>query len=127
MTTDEIEIKLEILADLRQAIADTVTRKEAEKAAALPDEVLQKLEEIESAYAPGLEDLASQVAELEAKIKPATVAAGHTIHGSRLMCVFFAPPVKWNSEKLAGMMELIPQLAGARTVGEPSAQIRTRK
>ncbi len=65
-----------------------------------------------------------KISELEEQAKQAVLEAGDTVKGGALQAVYSKPRVTWDSKQLDGLMIVIPELAQARKVGQPSVSIR---
>jgi hypothetical protein len=87
-------------------------------------EIRQAVADIEVEFAQKGEAVTANIATLEAEIKAAVLAEGATAKGDHLMAVFNKGRTSWDGKKLEGMMALIPQLAEARKVGEPTISFR---
>lgn len=98
--------------------------REKAKDAAIPQEVKATLEEIAFEFSPKQEAISEKIATLEAEVKTAVLTEGATVKGGALQAVFTKGRTTWDSKKLDGMASLIPQLADARKVGEPTVSIR---
>ncbi len=95
-----------------------------DKARAVPEEVKKVLADIDAEYAPKMETVNKQIADLEAQIKTAVLESGATAKGGALQAVFTKGRVTWDSKQLEGLMIAVPQLSQARKEGQPSVSIR---
>jgi len=95
-----------------------------DKKNAVPVDVQKVLNEIAAEFDPQIHDVESKIAELEEQVKQAVLQEGDTVRGGALQAVYSKPRVTWDSKQLDGLMIVIPELAQARRVGQPSVSIR---
>ncbi len=116
--------KLDRLAGLRAAPDAIRLKKQALIDTILTAEIQSKLAEIDADFAYPLLAAQQAAADLEEEIKAEVIATGATIKGAHLMAVYAKGRVSWSSQKLEGMMSLIPQLKDARKEGYPTVSFR---
>lgn len=124
MTEDEIKAKLDKLADFQAQLDVLNMDKQALIDTVLTAEVKQKLADIEAEFAGKSEDASKNRAALEEEIKAAVKEHGASVKGTALHAVWVKGRTSWDSKKLEGLMMVVPQLAEARTIGEPSVSLR---
>ena len=124
MNTQE---KLNRLYELRTAVSDTESKKQAEIDTILTPGILAHIEEIRKKWDDTTESMVSEIAELEAEIKADVLNGGETVKGDKLMATWNKGRVSWDGKLLDGMAKIIPQLETARKVGEPTVTIREVK
>lgn len=95
-----------------------------DKKNAVPADVQKVLNEIAAEFDPQIHDVESKIAELEEQAKQAVLQEGDTVRGGALQAVYSKPRITWDSKQLDGLMIVIPELAQARRVGQPSVSIR---
>ncbi len=120
----DIKSKLDQLADLRAAPDAIRLQKQALLDTILTPEIKQAIAEIDAEFAPKLNAAEEQAAALEAEIKADILAHGATVKGAAMMAVWNKGRVSWDAKLLEGMMALIPQIAQARSEGQPTVTIR---
>ena len=113
----------EALTAEQQALIDSI----------LTPEILAKVEEIKSEFAPKFEALENDTAylakkqeadTLTAEIKDDVVSAGETIKGSCLMAVYVKGRVSWDTKALDGYCVAHPEVEQFKKIGDPSVAIR---
>ena len=122
--SEEIRQKLNELSDLQLGQDVIRLRKQEEIDQVITPEIKVKLAEIDAKYLGESSDLQTKIAELDGFIRKAVLDLGTSIKGSRLHAVWTKGRVSWNADKLEGMITLIPQIAEAKKVGEPTVAIR---
>jgi hypothetical protein len=88
------------------------------------DSIEQRRREIEEEFSGKNEDVDKNIEALEKEIKEETKSIGSTVKGKHFMAVYNKGRVTWNTDKLDGMVSLIPQIKDARKEGEPSITLR---
>ncbi len=121
----DIQTKLDRLAELRAAPDAIRLAKQAIVDTILTDAIKAQLADIDAEFAPQLNAAQEAAETLEAEIKFDILANGASVKGAHLQAVWNKGRVSWDSKKLDGMMSLIPQLAQARSEGQPSVTIRS--
>lgn len=91
---------------------------------ALMASVQPALNDLDAEYKPKMTAIDVNKASLEAEVRSETISAGKTVKGQYIQCVYSSPRVTWDSKQLDGLMIVLPQLAQARKVGEPSTSFR---
>jgi uncharacterized protein YifE (UPF0438 family) len=126
-TTDESASwpKLRELAEVRSYADGIAARKEADRAVILAT-IQAKLDAIEAQYAAELEEANRAVAELEAEVKAAVLAAGKSVRAGPVHAVFYRGSVTWDSKRLAEYAQRNPDVEQFRRVGAPRVSIRYR-
>lgn len=119
-TTEMLEALTELYA---QRDLLTIDRKRAESAA-MPQEVIDAMNDIAAEYAPKEIAVAEKIAQMEEEVKLAVTSEGATVKGGALQAVFAKGRVTWETKGLDGLMIAYPDLAKFRKVGAPSVSIR---
>ena len=114
------------LTDYRSRLDALNLEKQVAIDAVLTPEIRAELEAIDAEFAEKAEGAQLNIAELEANIKHCVLEYGSTVKGNYLMAVWNKPRTTWDSKKLEGMIAIIPQIAKARKIGEPTVTIRIR-
>ena len=120
---------LEALSDLsaKKQIADIY----ADEFKRRHDEIILKVKPELDALAEELESkmLVSGVdmGNAEAKVKALVIEYGKSVKGELLHAVYAKGKTTWDGAKLSGMVAIIPQIAEACKVGQPSVSIREVK
>lgn len=87
-------------------------------------EVRNALADIEFEFEGKYAGVDAKIAELTEQVKQAVIENGESAKGSFLHAVYAKGRVSWDSRKLEGLMMVIPQVAEARKIGDPSVSIR---
>lgn len=116
--------QIEQYSQLGFALDQLELEKKALKDQVIPQELKDKLAEIDAEYADKSASLSEQRGIYEEAIKQAVLAAGKTIKGNHHSFVFTKGRVTWDGKKLDGMMSIIPALRDARREGDPSVSVR---
>lgn len=122
-----IEEKLDALAEYKDDLDAINGQYDTMRDATIPDEIKNALVTLEEDRTHATEELKNIIAALEGEIKSDVLKVGKTIKGSKLQAVWSKGRTTWDGKKLAGMEALIPGLAAAKTVGDPSVSIRVVK
>ena len=110
----ELQAQLDLANMKKQELIDAV----------ITPEIKAQIADIDQEFAGPIETIGSNMADLTARIKEQVEIIGSTVKGNSYMAVWSKPRVSWDSKALDGMMNLIPQLAKARSEGQPSVSIR---
>ena len=116
--------KVERYSDLGAGIALAEQEKKALIDSVTPQEVKDKIAEIEAEYADKIEGMTNEKAVLEAEIKGEVLASGRTIKGNTHAFTFTKGRTSWDSKLLDGYAVAHEEILVARKVGEPSVSIR---
>ena len=92
--------------------------------AAIPEEVETALADVDAEFTPKLDAIDQKISALEEDAKAAVLSEGATVKGNVLQAVYTKGRVSWDNKKLEGLMMIVPQLEGARSVGQPTVSIR---
>ena len=92
--------------------------------AAIPEEVETALADVDAEFTPKLDAIDQKISALEEDAKAAVLSEGATVKGNVLQAVYTKGRVSWDNKKLEGLMMIVPQLEGARSIGQPSVSIR---
>lgn len=95
--------------------------------AATPQEIRQRISEIDAEFSPKIKAAADNAAELEKQIKQAVLESAETSKGAALMAVWSKGRVSWDTAALDGYLKAHPELQDLRKQGEPSVSIRAIK
>ena len=93
-------------------------------AEAMPEEVRQRMAEIEAEFSGKAEAVNENIAALEAEIKADVLTGGKTVKGATLMAVWSKGRVTWDAKSLDGFAVAHPEILYARKEGDPSVSIR---
>lgn len=117
----------EILAKLEEAYSerDVLNLEQARLLdEAMPQEVKARIAEIGAEFLPMHQAVDEKIAALEEQAKQAVIRSGQTIKSKYIQAVYSKGRVTWDSKKLEGLMMIVPQLEGARKVGEPTVRLQ---
>ena len=118
---------LDQYSDMVIMLDDLRVQKERLIDSVLTPEIKEKLQEIEAEFAPKFDALEEKKSEFEAEVKSLVAQGGATVRGSTHMAVYSKPRTSWDTKMLEGLMMVIPQIADARKIGNPSVSIRVLK
>lgn len=104
----------DVLALDKQKLVDTV----------LTDEIKAKLAEIDAEFSEKAQAVDANAALVEAQVKTLVAGIGKSVKGKYLHAVLSKGRVSWDTKKLEGLMMIVPNLAEARSEGNPSVSIR---
>jgi uncharacterized protein involved in exopolysaccharide biosynthesis len=118
-----IETMLDDLAELRARLDLLNIEKET-----LRDNILapvkQQLADLNTEFAPALENLNSSMATVEAQIKQAVLERGASVKGERLQAVYSKPRESVDMKAFSGYCVAHPDARQLLQVGAPSVSIR---
>jgi len=123
----EIEKLLDDLAEMRSNLRETETGKQALIDSVLTDEIRQKMDDIETEFAPLLANVQERIAKVESAIKEAVLQSCKTVKGRSLQAVWSKPRVTWDTKALDGYVAAHPEVEQFRKEGRPSVSIRLVK
>jgi septation ring formation regulator EzrA len=125
-TFEQTEKMLNALSDLQcqREVIDLDKQKMIDSV--LTPEIRKQIADIEVEFACLYPAVDEKITALTTQVKEAVISQGETVNGEHLQAVFMKGRTSWNTEKLDGMMALIPQLVEARKTGDPSVSIRRR-
>jgi hypothetical protein len=123
---DQIEAKLEELADLKQT-ADSARRDYEAKRNAILRVVEKELGDLEAEFQPLIEASGPRISTLEQEIKDAVLQHGASVKGTRLSAVFSKGRTTWDREELDGYAKDHPEILRFQQVGKPSVTLRDLK
>lgn len=118
---------LDQYSDIVIMLDDLRVQKERLIDSVLTPEIKEKLQEIEAEFAPKFDALEEKKGEFEVEVKNLVAQGGETVRGSTHMAVYSKPRISWDTKMLEGLMMVIPQIADARKIGDPSVSIRVLK
>jgi len=110
---------------LRKANLDA--RKQEQIDNIITEEIKSFLLDVDTMFADEADQLNRELAEAEAEVKKAVLEIGETLRGTTHMAVYSKPRVSWDTKMLDGLALVMPQLAEAKTIGQPSVSIRLIK
>jgi phage host-nuclease inhibitor protein Gam len=113
-TLAEYQAQRDVMELEAQSLKDTI----------LTPEIKAQLAAIDAEFADKSAAVDANIAALTEQIKAAVVAGGATVKGAHLQAVYTKGRVSWDSKILDGLAMVIPQIAEARKVGDPSVSIR---
>ena len=94
------------------------------KEQAIPAEIKETLIAIDVEYNQKIDAIDELIGALEGQIKSAVLQGGGAIKSEHYQAVFVKGRITWDTKKLDGISILIPELSQAKSVGEPTVQIR---
>ncbi len=89
----------------------------------VPDEVKEKLKEIDAEFAPNERSLQQRASELDAQIRLGVVSVGHSVIGDALRGTFVKGQVKWLTDGLDAYIIDHPDLGKFRTQKPPTCRV----
>ena len=113
----DVVLKKAALESKKQELVDKV----------ITPEIKAQLADIDAEFSEVEAMLNRELTEAEAEVKQAVLETGDTVRGSTHMAVFSKGRVSWDTKMLDGLALVMPQLAEAKTVGQPSVSIRLIK
>lgn len=122
-----IEQNLDRIAELEDMIANVSEKAEQQKRELMPDDVRIAFDVIDEQVDEAVTAAANEIEFLKEATKAEVMLVGKTIKSTRYQAVWNKPRVKWDTDKLEGMIALIPAIAEARSFGEPSITFRRVK
>lgn len=120
----DIVAKLNKLSELRDSKIAILAKKQELSDSVLTEEVKNQLADIEAEFMTPISLADEEIAALEAEIKKDVIAHGQTVKGENLQAIYVKGRVSWDTDKLDGMIALIPALGTARSTGEPTVTYR---
>ena len=86
-----------------------------------------KMAELNAEMVDKTDEISTEIAELEAKIKAVVLNAGATVKSQYLQAVYSKPRVSWDTRALDGYAKANPDVLAFRKTGKSSVSIRTVK
>jgi phage host-nuclease inhibitor protein Gam len=116
---DDLQLQLDGIQKEQVALIESVMPK-------VPQEILDKVEEIREEFLPKLEKISEDMRLLEEQIKSGVVEVGESVRSKNgtLLAVYVKGRTSWDSNKLDGVAMVIPQVAECKKIGSPSVTIR---
>lgn len=127
MGETEIKQMLDQLANLQAQMVLMRGEKQTLLDSVIPDDIRDKITEIEAEYLPKAEAMGKQISQLSESIKTKTAEHGSTVKGRWLQSVWGKGHVTWDDKALTGYMVDHPELEKFRKQGAPSISIREAK
>ena len=125
MTNEEqIQYKLDELADFKAQVDALNLRKKAAIDEILTPELRAEIEGIELEYSAKSEGAQSNISELESAIKEMVIEHGMTVKGEFIMAVRNKGRETWDSKKLSGYAAAHPEIEQFKKVGNPTVSFR---
>jgi hypothetical protein len=122
--SNEIETKLNDLAELRASVDALNLQKQDAINQVLTPEIRKQVADIEAEYA-GKAEVANQKASwLEDEIREEVGKVGSTVKGNFFMAVYAKGRVSWDPKSLDGYAVGHPEILSFRKEGQPSVSIR---
>lgn len=118
-----------MLKDLIKQYTDYRTQYDLESAEmerrreVIMQKVQEELEALSIEFMPRLNYASQKFQELEAQIKDEVIKQGSTEKGARWKFVYMKGRVSWDTQKLDGLILVMPQLAQCRKQGNPFVSI----
>ena len=122
--TDDIYTKIERYSNLGFGIDLAKQQKQALIDSVIPQEVKDKLAEIDAEFGGKLEQLEVERELLEAEIKQVVLEAGRSIKGAHHTFSWTKGRVSWNTKALDGYAAAHPEILQFRKEGSPSVSVR---
>jgi hypothetical protein len=107
--------------------ADLATKKQSLIDQVITPEIKAQLADIDTEFSEVDAMLNYELTQAEAEVKKEVIETGETIKGTTHMAVYSKPRVSWDTKMLDGLALVMPQLAEAKTIGQPSVSIRLIK
>lgn len=126
MNEQTIQEKLDLLVELEATFAELGEGVAQEIAAVIPQEVKERIEEIEARFADQIHVHNSNIASIKSAIKGDVLELGSTVKGVGYMTVWSKGRVTWNGKGLSGYMVAHPEIEAFRKEGKPSVSIRRK-
>jgi hypothetical protein len=95
-----------------------------EKKSAVPAEVQQILNDIESEFGALQDAISQEISLTEKAVKAAVLETGETAKGGSLQAVYTKGRITWDTKLLDGYAKANPVVAEFRKQGDPSVSIR---
>ncbi|MFH1484491.1 MAG: hypothetical protein ABIH46_00325 [Chloroflexota bacterium] len=127
MNREQIEKKLEVLADVEEARDSVRAQRDKLIDEAIPDEVKAKIEKIKAQFADRIAVAETNAVSLAIDVKAAVASLGESVKSKRRHAVYSKGRVSWNSKGLDGYAVAHPEINSFRSEGEPSVSIREVK
>lgn len=121
MNTEE---KLDQLSTCKEELEKINVTKQILIDTLIPDDIKQKLADIDTEFEIDITAINSKIADLEAEIKQDVLNFRETKKGKHLMAVWNKGRISWNNKGLDGFMVAHPEMSAFRSEGEPSVTIR---
>jgi hypothetical protein len=119
--------QLDLLAEKRSALWGIDIEKQHLIDSVLTPEIRQQIKDIESEFAPKIEELNNDVVDIENSIKLEVLILGHTEQGNDLEAVYCAGRTSWDTKGLDAAIKVLPQLEQFKKLGDPYVTIRARR
>lgn len=125
--TITMENYLDDYAELNERLQFLQTSVAELKDKAIPQEVKDKLAEIEAEYKPMLEDTSVKMETIKVNIETFVLTMKETVKGTKYMAVYVSGKKSWDGKKLEGYAMDHPEILQAQKIGEPSVTFRKVK
>jgi hypothetical protein len=113
--------ELENMMYYRQKIE--VEKREFAKAI-MPAEVKKALDDLDVEFEDKFKSIDEQIKALTDVVKDGVIAQGHSEKSDHINAVYTKPRVTYDSDQLAMLETVFPQIKNAKKVGAPSVSIR---
>ncbi len=120
----EVAQMLDRLSELYNQREALEAEKEALILKVIPPEVRARLDDIEAEFAGKDKAATSNIEDLEASIKSATLTHGESVRGAGFQAVWNKGRLTWDSKGLTAYADEHPEVLQFRKEGEPSVTIR---
>ena len=124
---EQIQYKLDALADYKAQVDALNLQKQDAINAVLTPEIRAEVADIEAEFAGKAEGAQENINALTADIKFMVIEHGGTVKGEFLMAVRNKGRTTWDSKKLAGYAAAHPEIEQFKKVGNPTVTIRAKK
>src|SRR3990172_7297066 len=106
----DIALELDVLANLKDELADLELRKLGVLAEQIPPEVQERLDAINAEFSPLIEAAQTNIAEAEDAIKGQVLDGGVSVKGERLQAVFNPGRITWDTKAMEGYRGSHPEI-----------------
>ena len=124
---DEIKEMIASYSDLFYELEFLRIQKDEVIQSVIPDDVKQKIEEIEDEYADKFDDAQERLKNLESVIKSAVLSIGESVDSDKHNFVFQKGRTTWKTKVLDDLAVDNPEILQARKQGKPFIQIKLKK
>src|SRR5574342_396677 len=123
----EITADLDYYAELTERLQFLQASQSELKDKAIPQEVKDKLAEIDAEYKPMLDEISLKIEAVKSSIEQEVLKLGATAKGNKYMAVYVSGKKSWDGKKLEGYAMDHPEILQAQKIGEPSVTFRKVK
>lgn len=106
----------------KEAMARQMLQEELD--ALIPQEIKDRMAELNAEFEPQLENLHQQIVQIEGALKEYVLQVGETLKGEGHMFVYSKGRISWDTKSLEGYAKAHPELLVFREEGKPSCSVR---